>query len=101
MPSKSNIKINYEDKTKPILEVKLQEVFGLFDTPKILNNTINLQMQLLSPANRVIAITYDLKSFWDNSYIDVKKDLMSKYKRHYWPNNPYEAIATSKIKRLM
>ena len=58
-------------------------------------------MQLLSPANRVIAITYDLKSFWDNSYIDVKKDLMSKYKRHYWPNNPYEAIATSKIKRLM
>jgi len=101
VPSKSNIKINYENKQKAILEVKLQEVFGLFDTPKILNNKINLQMHLLSPALRPVAITYDLKSFWDNSYIDVVKDLKNKYKRHYWPQNPYDAIATNKTKKNM
>jgi ATP-dependent helicase HrpB len=101
VPSKSNIKINYEDIQKPILEVRLQEVFGLFDTPKVLNNSINLQMHLLSPASKVIAITYDLKSFWDNSYIDVRKDLRGKYKRHYWPEDPYEAIATQKTKKHM
>ena len=76
-------------------------MFGLFETPKILNNTISLQIHLLSPANRDIAITNDIKSFWDNAYIDVVKDMKNKYKRHYWPENPYEAIATTKIKRLM
>jgi len=69
--------------------------------PKILNNKINLQMHLLSPALRPVAITYDLKSFWDNSYIDVVKDLKNKYKRHYWPQNPYDAIATNKTKKNM
>ena len=101
VPSGSNIKIDYSNSEIPILAVKIQEMFGLHETPKILNNKIPLQIHLLSPAKRSIQITYDLKSFWENSYTEVKKELFVKYKRHYWPDNPFEAIATSKTKKHM
>ncbi len=101
VPSGSNIKIDYTNIQTPILKVKIQEVFGLHETPKILNGKTPLQMHLLSPALRPIQITYDLKSFWENSYAEVKKELFSKYKKHYWPDNPYEAIATNKTKKNM
>lgn len=101
VPSGSNIKIDYSNSEIPILAVKIQEMFGMNDTPKILNNKIPLQIHLLSPAKRSIQITYDLKSFWENSYTEVKKELFIKYKRHYWPDNPFEAIATSKTKKHM
>ncbi|WP_419773466.1 ATP-dependent helicase HrpB [Halarcobacter sp.] len=101
VPSGSNIKIDYSDSTTPILAVKIQEMFGMHETPKILNNKIALQVHLLSPALRPIQITYDLKSFWENSYAEVKKELFSKYKKHYWPDNPLEAIATNKTKKNM
>ena len=101
VPSGSNIFIDYSDIEKPALYVKLQEMFGLEDTPKIYNETIALQLQLLSPAMRPIQITYDLSSFWKNSYEDVRKDLRGKYKRHYWPENPYEAVATKNTKKHM
>ncbi len=101
VPSGSNIKIDYSNKNKPILAVKIQEMFGMHETPKILNNKVSLQIHLLSPALRPIQITYDLKSFWENSYEDVKKELFSKYKKHYWPDNPFEAIATNKTKKNM
>jgi ATP-dependent helicase HrpB len=100
VPSGSIITIDYSI-TIPTLNVKVQELFGLNQTPKIFNNTISLNINMLSPANRSIAITNDLKSFWDNSYIDVRKDLRGKYKRHYWPEDPYEAIATKKTKKHM
>ena len=99
VPSGSNIKIDYSNINNPILAVKIQEMFGIDDTPKILNNSISLQIHLLSPALRVIQITYDLKSFWENSYLEVKKELSGKYKKHYWPTKPYEAIATNKTKK--
>jgi ATP-dependent helicase HrpB len=101
VPSGSNIKIDYSNSQTPILAVKIQEMFGQSDTPKILNNSIVLQIHLLSPALRPIQITYDLKSFWENSYDEVKKELFSKYKKHYWPDNPFEAIATNKTKKNM
>jgi ATP-dependent helicase HrpB len=101
VPSGSNIKVDYTNPQTPILAVKIQEVFGMHDTPKVLNGKIALQVHLLSPALRPIQITYDLKSFWENSYDEVKKELFSKYKKHYWPDNPYEAIATNKTKKNM
>ncbi|WP_164968591.1 ATP-dependent helicase HrpB [Arcobacter sp. F155] len=101
VPSGSNIKIDYSDSDTPVLAVKIQEMFGMHETPKILNNKIALQVHLLSPALRPIQITYDLKSFWENSYAEVKKELFSKYKKHYWPDNPFEAIATNKTKKNM
>lgn len=101
VPSGSNIKIDYSNPKNPILAVKIQEMFGLNVTPKILNNSIALQIHLLSPALRPIQITNDLKSFWENSYDEVRKELFSKYKKHYWPTNPFEAVATNKTKKNM
>ena len=101
VPSGSNINIDYSNINTAVLSVKIQEMFGLMNTPKILNNTIDLQIHLLSPARKPIQITYDIKSFWENSYSEVRKELRGKYKRHYWPEDPYEAIATSKTKKHM
>jgi ATP-dependent helicase HrpB len=101
VPSGSNIKIDYTNIKTPILAVKIQEVFGLKKTPMILNNQISLQVYLLTPALRPIQITYDLESFWMNSYLEVRKELRGKYKKHYWPDNPLDAIATKKTKKFM
>ena len=101
VPSGSHIFIDYSDVDKPAIFVKIQEMFGLEETPTVLNHNIALQIHLLSPAMRSIQITYDLRSFWKNSYSEVRKELRGKYKRHYWPENPYEAIATQKTKKHM
>lgn len=101
VPSGSNIKIDYSDINNPILSVRIQEMFGMSDTPKVLKGKVSVQLHLLSPASRPIQITYDLKSFWDNSYVEVSKELRGKYKKHYWPDNPYEATATNKTKKYM
>jgi ATP-dependent helicase HrpB len=101
VPSGSNIYIDYQDYEKPSMRVKIQEVFGLSETPKVLGNTLPLQIHLLTPAMTPMQITYDLKSFWENSYSEVRKEIRGKYKRHYWPEDPFEAIATSKTKKHM
>lgn len=101
VPSGSSINIDYSNIKTPVLAVKIQEIFGLNITPKILNNKILLQIHLLTPALRPIQITYDLESFWANSYSEVRKELRGKYKKHYWPENPLEAIATRKTKKFM
>jgi ATP-dependent helicase HrpB len=101
VPSGSNIYIDYSDEEKPAIHVKLQEMFGLEQTPTILGGNVALQIQLLSPAMRPIQITYDISSFWANSYAEVRKELRGKYKRHYWPENPYDAVATQKTKKHM
>lgn len=101
VPSGSNIRLDYTNNKTPILAVKIQEVFGLNQTPSICNGKVKLQVHLLNPALRPIQITYDLESFWKNSYDEVRKELRGKYKRHYWPINPYEAIATKKTKKNM
>jgi ATP-dependent helicase HrpB len=101
VPSGSFIMIDYSDKSSPTLSVRLQELFGLYETPKVLNNSVVLTIELLSPAHRPMQITKDLQSFWKTTYHDVKKDLKGKYKRHYWPDDPFEAKATSKTKKWM
>jgi len=101
VPSGSNIKIDYSNNEVAVLAVRLQEMFGLEKTPMVCKGKVPLQIHLLSPASRPIQITYDLKSFWENSYTEVRKELRGKYKRHYWPENPYEAIPTSKTKKRM
>ncbi len=101
VPSGSNINIDYSNTKTPILAVKIQEIFGLNKTPGILKNQILLQIHLLTPALRPIQITYDLESFWINSYSEIRKELRGKYKKHYWPEDPLEAIATRKTKKFM
>ena len=99
--SGSNIAIDYSNPTQPILAVRLQEMFGTSDTPTILNGKVKLMLHLLSPASRPMQVTQDLASFWANTYDDVKKELRGKYKKHYWPDNPLEAQATSRTKKRM
>ncbi len=89
-------KINTMD--TPVLPVRLQEMFGCTDTPTIAGGTVPVVLHLLSPAGRPVQITRDLKSFWNNTYVDVKKDLMGRYPRHYWPDNPLNAQPTRRAK---
>ena len=101
VPSGSSINIDYSDQIQPVLAVRLQEVFGLYETPTVLNGQSKLMMHLLSPARQPMQVTQDLNSFWQTTYHDVKKDLRGKYKRHYWPDDPFTAQATSKTKKQM
>lgn len=101
VPSGSSIQLDYSDPLKPVLAVRLQEVFGLYETPTILDGHCKLMMHLLSPARRPMQVTQDLNSFWQTTYHDVKKELRGKYKRHYWPDDPFTAQATSKTKKQM
>ena len=101
VPSGSSVNIDYSDPAQPVLAVRLQEVFGLYDTPTLLNGQCKLMMHLLSPARKPMQITQDLNSFWQTTYHDVKKELRGKYKRHYWPDDPFTAQATSKTKKQM
>ncbi|CAA6822489.1 MAG: ATP-dependent helicase HrpB [uncultured Sulfurovum sp.] len=99
--SGSNIKIDYSDVEKPILSVRLQEMFGTVHTPTILNGKVKLMIHLLSPASRPMQVTQDLESFWKHTYVEVKKELRGKYKKHYWPDDPLEAKATARTKKFM
>jgi len=100
VPSGSRIAIDYEPDI-PVLAARLQEMFGLQKTPSILKGQYNLLIHLLSPASRPMQITQDLVSFWNNTYQEVKKEQKIKYKRHYWPDDPLQAQATSKTKKNM
>jgi len=99
--SGSNIAINYENAQKPILAVRLQEMFGTKSTPTLLKGKVKLMIHLLSPAHRPMQVTQDLESFWKNAYEEVKKEMKGKYKKHYWPDDPLEAEATSRTKKFM
>ncbi len=73
-------------------------MFGLADTPSIAGGRIKLLLHLLSPAQRPVAITRDLKTFWNSGYPDVKKELKGRYPKHPWPDDPWSSVATRKTK---
>lgn len=100
VPSGSRIQIGYEEGA-PVLAVRLQEMFGLAQTPAILKGQFPLTIHLLSPARRPVQVTRDLASFWANTYQEVKKELRIKYQKHYWPDDPLTAQATNKTKKRM
>ena len=100
VPSGSNIQLLYRDNGEPpFLSVRLQECFGLEDTPKINGGKTSVLMQLLSPGFKPVQITGDLKSFWNNAYFEVKKDLKRRYPKHHWPDDPWTAEAVRGVKR--
>jgi ATP-dependent helicase HrpB len=79
--------------------VRLQEVFGMQSTPSIADGAVPLTLELLSPARRPVQVTRDLMSFWARGYPEVKKELKGRYPKHYWPDDPLTAEATSRAKR--
>ncbi len=97
VPSGSRIAIDYTTDA-PFLAVRLQEMFGLADTPTVANGRVPLTLHLLSPARRPVQVTRDLKSFWKNGYPEEKRDLKGRYPKHHWPDDPWTAIPTARAK---
>ena len=80
------------------MEVRIQEVFGLAQTPKVADGRVPVVMHLLSPAQRPVQVTRDLESFWSTGYALVRKDLRGRYPKHYWPEDPREATPTHRVR---
>jgi len=99
VPSGSQLKLNYKPGESPVLAVKLQEMFGLADTPRIARGRVPVTLHLLSPARRPIQVTQDLKGFWERTYAEVKKELKGRYPKHPWPDDPWNAVPTARAKR--
>jgi ATP-dependent helicase HrpB len=99
VPSGSRIPIDYSDPDAPVLAVRIQEVFGMTDSPRLLRGQVPLTLHLLSPAHRPVQVTRDLAGFWRTSYFDVRKDLRGRYPKHEWPEDPLTATPTHRAKR--
>jgi len=95
VPSGSRRKLDYSE-GGVVLEVRIQEIFGLAESPRIAGRPVILH--LLSPAQRPLQVTTDLASFWKNTYPEVRKEMRGRYPRHYWPENPLEAEPTARAK---
>jgi ATP-dependent helicase HrpB len=98
VPSGSHVRLDYGDEI-PILAVRLQEMFGCKDTPRVLDGAAPVLLHLLSPAKRPVQVTKDLASFWANAYPEVRKELRGRYPKHHWPEDPLSAPPTAKTKR--
>lgn len=100
VPSGSQILIEYKSEgDTPLLSVRLQELFGLLETPKVDAGKIPVLIELLSPGYKPVQLTQDLKSFWANGYFEVKKELKRRYPKHEWPEDPISAEAVRGVKR--
>lgn len=98
VPSGSRIRLDYCEGEQPVLAVKLQELFGLADTPRVAGGRAAVLLHLLSPAGRPLQVTKDLKGFWDGSYHQVKKEMKGRYPKHPWPDDPWNATPTRRTK---
>jgi ATP-dependent helicase HrpB len=98
VPSGRELTLDYGDPATPVLAVKLQELFGLAETPRVARGTVPVTLHLLSPGGRPIQVTRDLRGFWDRTYAEVKKELKGRYPKHPWPDDPWAATPTHRAK---
>jgi len=98
VPTGNARRLHYEAGKPPVLAVKLQELFGLADTPRIARGQVPVTLHLLSPAQRPIQVTQDLRGFWERTYPEVKRELKGRYPRHPWPDDPWNAKPTARAK---
>jgi ATP-dependent helicase HrpB len=99
VPSGSRLRVDYEQPESPVLAVRLQEMFGCKETPRVANGKIPVMLHLLSPAGRPVQVTQDLAGFWKRAYHEVRKELRGRYPKHHWPEDPLNSIPTAKPKR--
>ncbi len=98
VPSGMERRIEYAHGQAPVLAVKLQELFGLADTPRVADGRIAVLLHLLSPGGKPLQVTQDLRGFWERTYPEVKKEMKGRYPRHPWPEDPWSATATHRAK---
>ena len=98
VPSGMERRIDYTHGQSPVLAVKLQELFGLADTPRVAEGRIPVTLHLLSPGGKPLQVTQDLRGFWERTYPEVKKEMKGRYPRHPWPDDPWSATATHRAK---
>lgn len=100
VPTGNRIAIDYsaavDDGSLPVLAVRLQELFGLTDTPRVARGRVSVVLHLLSPGYKPVQVTRDLRSFWSVGYVDVKKELKARYPKHSWPDDPLTAPPVAK-----
>jgi ATP-dependent helicase HrpB len=101
VPSGSRIRLDYAAEDGPLLACKLQELFGLAESPRVVDGAVPVLIHLLSPAGRPLAVTRDLRSFWDRVYPEVKKEMKGRYPKHPWPDDPWSAVATRRTKNRL
>ncbi len=100
VPTGSNIRLEYRQGAEaPVLRVRLQECFGLTETPRVDGGKRPVLMELLSPGYKPVQLTSDLRSFWEGTYFEVRKELRRRYPKHSWPDNPLEAEPTRKTRK--
>lgn len=98
VPSGSRIRVDYSDPAQPVLAVKIQELFGLAETPRLAGGRVPVVLHLLAPSGRPQQVTADLASFWRNGYPVVRRELAGRYPKHPWPDDPLSASATRRTK---
>ena len=101
VPSGRDMRIDYGDDGSVSVSVKLQELFGLADTPRIGPAKTPITFHLLAPNGRPVQTTQDLKSFWERTYPEVRKELRGRYPRHPWPEDPWTAPPTHRTKNAV
>ena len=99
VPSGSHIRIEYEEGRAPVLAARIQELFGLTETPRVATGRVKVLLHLLAPNHRPQQVTDDLASFWANTYPQVRKELRGRYPKHSWPDDPLTAEAIRGVRR--
>jgi ATP-dependent helicase HrpB len=98
-PAGTTRRLEYAPGKPPVLSVRLQELFGLAETPSVAGGRVHVLLHLLAPNHRVVQVTDDLSSFWNTTYAQVRKDLRGRYPKHSWPEDPWNAPPTARAKR--
>ena len=100
VPTGSRIRLDYRQGAEaPVLKVRLQECFGLLDTPMVDSGTVPVLMELLSPGFKPVQLTSDLASFWHDTYFEVRKELRRRYPKHSWPDDPLAAVPVRGVRK--
>lgn len=99
VPTGNRIPLDYASGEQPVLAVRLQELFGLPESPTIASGRVRVLLHLLAPNHRPVQVTSDLRNFWNTTYAEVRKELRARYPKHSWPEDPWTAPPTAKAKR--
>jgi ATP-dependent helicase HrpB len=99
VPTGNMIRLEYSASQPPVLAVRLQELFGWTETPKVAGGRVRVRLHLLGPNYRPVQVTDDLKNFWATTYFQVRKDLRARYPKHSWPEEPLTAKPEARGRR--